>query len=117
MRTARQLFNDALSFITVLEAGQEASAEDFDTVKGLFTPLLSELSTRGEFYLAPDIVIEDTLIPDDVYAHLSELLGKTAAPHFGKEEMSEAEREVRIMRIRRVVYLRPTYDPLKACYF
>jgi hypothetical protein len=117
MRTARQLFNDALSFIQVLEAGQEASAEDFEAIKGMFVPLLAELSARGEFYLAPGIVVEDTLIPDETYTHVAELLGKTAAPHFGKPEMSEAERELRITRIRRVVALPPAYDTLKVCYF
>lgn len=118
-RTARELINSALSHIRVLEAGQTASAEDFNLVKDMFVVLLAELNENEDFYLAayPLDAIETMEIPDGAFIGLRELLGDAVASDFGKPQLAPADRERVIDRLRRVYAAKPILDPVRACYF
>ena len=116
-KTARDLFNETLSEINVLEAGQDASAEDFDKVKNLFKPLLDMLNARRDFYLAPDLPIEDTVIPDEAFIPLMRLFALVVGPSFGKPPIARRDLEEAIAYLRLVTLPAPNYATLPACYF
>jgi hypothetical protein len=101
-KTPNQVYDEALTALGAVGAGQTASAEDVLVASTAFRPMLEELAAADVCYVAVDADDDDAEdVPDEYYLPLSKLLANEIAPHFGAG-YDEALREVLLRRLRRL---------------
>lgn len=102
MKTPNDVFDEALTAIGAVGAGQTASAEDTLVAKTAFRPLLDELAATDVCYIAVDPVDDDAEdIPEEFFLPLSKVLANEIAPHFGVP-YDEGVRQLMLVRLRRI---------------
>lgn len=96
-----QLINRALGNLSVVGAGQTASAEDFATVDGMLNSVMSDLAQR-DIYTWGD---PDT-IDDGAFLHLAEVVADAAANDFGqpKDKDKRLTAEARLRGLQPTIY-------------
>lgn len=102
-RSARELYDRALELLTVLGAGQTASADDWEAMRRACRPLLAELRSIDalNLWLTPnDEEAQD--ISEAVFDPLAALLANEAAPAFGIPRVDGAGRAEMLRRLRAV---------------
>lgn len=116
MRSKNDLRNEVLENLTVIAAGETASAEDAQTVEDVITAVYGELEDE-------DLIIFDTTaadsvqnIPDRIFLALADYAEFYAAPKFGKPRDPNLKADA-LRRLRRGV-LDGQYDaPVAVDYF
>lgn len=102
MKTPNDVYDEALTAIGAVGAGQTASAEDTLVASTVFRPLLEELAAIDVCYIAVDPTDDDAEdIPEEMFLPLSKLLANEIAPHFGAP-YDTGIRELMLARLRRV---------------
>jgi len=108
MKTPNEVYDEALTAIGAVGAGQTASAEDTLVASTVFRPLLEELAAIDVIYIAVDPTDDDAQdIPEEVFLPLSKLLANEIAPHFGAP-YDTGIRELMLQRLRRLTHS-PSY--------
>ncbi len=108
MKTPADVYDEALTALGAVGAGQTASAEDTLVAQTAFRPLLEEIAAIDVIYIAVDPTDDDAEdIPEEVFLPLSKLLANEIAPHFGAA-YDDNLREILLKRIRRIVHS-PSY--------
>lgn len=117
MKTPADVYDEALTAIGAVGAGQTASAEDTLVAKTAFRPLLEELAATDVVYIAVDPTDDDAEdIPEEYFLPLSKLLANEIAPHFGAA-YDEGLRQMLLMRMRRIAHSGPYGVTQQAEYF
>lgn len=107
-KSARDLYNRSLQLLGVSAAGQTPSAEDWQVMRDLISPLLEELRSIEAINISLTSGNEDaTDIPDENFGPLSVILANEAAPAFGIPAVTGTEREIKLIRPLRAT----TYGP------
>lgn len=103
MKSANDIYRQALKLVGAFGAGQSASAEDMSVARDMFRPLIAELSASGIATITVHAT-DDTVsnIADNLFPSLSQLLANEIAPHFGAPT-DERQRMIAINRICKVV--------------
>lgn len=102
MKTPADVYDEALTAIGAVGAGQTASAEDTAVARTAFRPLLEELAAIDVCYIAVDPTDDEAEdIPEEYFLPLSKLLANEIAPHFGGP-YDEGIRELMLKRLRRI---------------
>lgn len=110
-KTRAELVAKTLSNLGALAAGQTPSDEDASAVDDRVDTALATLSGKGVVS-----IMDDEAIPLELFDALADWLAEDAGSDFGrakdpkKKLAAEAE-------IRKVVYGRPTREPLQVDYF
>lgn len=118
MKTIASLLERALQIVDEVGGGQSASAEDSDYAFATLQALLEELGKREIVYLYVDPTdrqAED--IPEHLWGPLSDALAADISTAFKGGMVSDAEREAKINRIRRVTYIGPSFEPVETTNF
>lgn len=102
MKTPNQVYDEALTVIGAVGAGQTASAEDTLVAQTAFRPMLEELAAIEVCYIAVDPTDDDAEdIPEEYFLPLAKLLAIEISPHFGVG-YDEGVRQSMLMRLRRL---------------
>lgn len=109
--TREEWVNGALEELGVVGSGQEASAEDAQTVDRHVNSVINDLVTRSVWSIGdPDT------IDDGAYNHLCVILAQVVARKFGQEP-SEQARLMAENRLRELGAETLSYQPLAVDYF
>lgn len=102
MKKPSDVYDEALTALGAVGAGQTASAEDTAVAQTAFRPLLEELAAIDVCYIAVDPTDDEAEdIPEEYFLPLSKLLANEIAPHFGAA-YDENLRQILLVRLRRV---------------
>lgn len=97
-KTRQQLVTRALQKLSVLAAGQTASAEDAQLVLDEIPPVMDDLAQRDIFSWGDPDQIEDA-----AFVHLADILANSVAADFGKPQDETlrltAEKRLRALRL------------------
>lgn len=110
-KTRAELVSKTLANLGVLASGQSPSDEDASAVDDHVDTAFATLSGKGVVSIS-----DDEAIPLELFGPLADWLAEDAAPDFGratdrkKQMAAEAE-------IRKIVYGKPTREPLQVDYF
>jgi hypothetical protein len=104
MKTPNNVYDEALTALGAVGAGQTASAEDTLVAQTAFRPLLEELAVIDVIYIAVDPTDDDAEdIPEEAFLPLSKLLANEIAPHFGAP-YDTGIRDLMLQRLRRITH-------------
>jgi hypothetical protein len=110
-KTRADLIAKTLGNLGVTSPGQPLADEDVSSVDDHVDTALATLSGKGVVTIS-----DDNAIPLELFGPLADWLAEDAGPDFGKatdpKKMMLAEAE-----IRKIVYGRPTLEPLQVDYF
>jgi hypothetical protein len=110
-KTRADLVAKALANLGAIGSGQTPSDEDASTVDDHVDDALAILSAKGIVSID-----DDEAIPVELFGPLADWLAEDAAPDFGRPTSAAAKMNAE-SEIRKVVYARPTREPLTTEYF
>lgn len=111
VKTRSDLINRALKDLGIIEPGETAATEDYDTMDGLVDPLIAQLSVDQI------IEIQDTdAIELAFFLPLARLLANMAGPDFGSP-INEPAKLQDEQTLRRMASTKPTLETIKTTYF
>lgn len=111
VKTRAQTIERAGVDLGLVQPGEAISPEDYNTLDGLFDPLIAQLSADRVF----DILDADA-IQVSIFLPVASLLANYAGPNFGSPINDAA-----LMRdqntLRRIASTDPVYSPMRGEYF
>lgn len=110
-KTRDQFIQEALLTLSIIEPGEAAAAEDYDTVYGKVDTLLAQLATDNICYIQ-----NPEQIDLDLFEPLVRLLANVCGPRFGSPVNMEAKKDDE-NTLRRLTSRPPSYEVMRGNYF
>lgn len=117
MKSANDIYRQALVLVGAVGSGQSASAEDMSIARNMFRPLIAEMAANNAATItvhATDDTVEN--IADNLFPALAQLLANEIAPSYGAQN-DERLRAIALDRIRKVVAVDYDETVMTAAYY